>query len=258
VLALPYLQNRAGTQEDKMLSYFKGADDCIAGFKLILNPGLRRFVIVPLVINIALFGTVIYFLSKKIDSWVTHLLPSWLSFLEFILWPLFAITIFLIVFYSFTMLANLIAAPFNSLLAARVEAMLGHQAGEEMSSDAIWKVALRSIGSELVKTIYFIKWLIPLLILTFIPGLNIIAPAAWFIYAAWSYALEYTDYPLGNHEQLFPAVREYNRKNRMRALGFGSVVFLMTSIPFLNFLAMPVAVCGATQLTVKIKKQNHA
>jgi CysZ protein len=43
----------------------------------------------------------------------------------------------------------------------------------------------------------------------------------------------------------------------MRALGFGSIVFVMTSIPFLNFLAMPVAVCGATRLTVKIKEQNH-
>ena len=240
-----------------MLSYFKGVDDCIAGFKLILNPGLRRFVIVPLVVNIALFGTVIYFLSRKIDSWVTHLLPSWLSFLEFILWPLFAITIFLIVFYSFTMLANLIAAPFNSLLAARVEAILTEHKGEEMNSDAVWKVALRSIGAEFVKTLYFIKWLIPLLILTLIPGLNVIAPVAWFIYAAWSYALEYTDYPLGNHDQLFKEVREYNRKNRMRALGFGSIVFVMTSIPFVNFLAMPVAVCGATRLTIKVKEQDH-
>lgn len=239
-----------------MVSYFKGASDCIAGFKLILNPRLRHFVVVPLVINIALFAIAIYFFSKQIDVWVEHLLPDWLSFLQFILWPLFAITIFLIVFYSFTLLANLIAAPFNSLLAARVEAMLSHHAGEEMSSEAIWKVALRSIGSELVKTLYFIKWLIPLLILTFIPGLNIIAPAAWFIYAAWSYALEYTDYPLGNHDQLFKEVREYNRKNRMRALGFGSIVFVMTSIPFLNFLAMPVAVCGATRLTVKVKEQK--
>jgi len=240
-----------------MISYFKGASDCIAGFKLILNPGLRRFVIVPLVINIALFATAIYFFSKQLDVWVDHLLPSWLSFLQFVLWPLFAITIFLIVFYSFTLLANLIAAPFNSLLAARVEAMLSNNPGEEINSDAIWKVALRSISAELVKTFYFIKWLIPLLILTFIPGLNVIAPAAWFIYAAWSYALEYTDYPLGNRGQLFKEVREYNRKNRLRALGFGSIVFAMTSIPFLNFIAMPVAVCGATRLTIKLKENNH-
>jgi CysZ protein len=239
-----------------MISYFKGAADCIAGFKLILNPGLRRFVIIPLLINIALFATAIYFFSQKIDSWVEQLLPSWLSFLEFILWPLFALTIFLIVFYSFTLLANLIAAPFNSLLAARVEARLSGGAIEDVTADAFWKVLFRSIGAELTKILYLIKWFIPLLILTFIPVVNVVAPFAWFLFAAWSFALEYTDYPLGNHGQLFPAVREYNRKNAMRALGFGSVVFLLTSIPVLNFLAMPVAVCGATRLTTRIKNES--
>lgn len=240
-----------------MLSYFKGARDCIAGFKLILDPALRRFVIVPLLINIALFASALYFFSQKIDSWLEQLLPSWLSFLEYILLPLLWITMFLIVFYSFTLLANLIAAPFNSLLAARVEARLSDDTVETINADAFWKILLRSIGSELTKMLYLIKWFIPLLILTFIPVLNIIAPFAWFLFAAWSFALEYTDYPLGNHGKLFPAVREYNRKNTMRALGFGSVVFLLTSIPFLNFIAMPVAVCGATRLTIKTKDNNH-
>lgn len=237
-----------------MFSFFKGAFDCITGFKLIFSSGLRRFVIVPLFINISLFSIAIYYFSQQIDIWVQQLLPSWLSFLEFILWPLFAITIFLIVFYSFTLLANLIAAPFNSLLAARVEAKLSSQPVEDISSDAFWKIAVRSISAELVKTVYFLKWLIPLLLLTIIPVINVVAPFAWFIFAAWSFALEYTDYSLGNRGQLFKDVREYNRKHRMRALGFGSVVFVMTSIPFINFLAMPVAVCGATRLTTHLNK----
>lgn len=241
-----------------MLSYFKGAADCIAGFKLILNPGLRRYVIGPLVINIALFGTVIYFAFHKVDSWITHLLPNWLSFLQFILMPLFAIMVFLIVFYTFTLLANLISAPFNSLLAASVEKKLSGGVIEDTNAEAFWKIMVRSVGAELTKILYQIKWFIPLIILTFIPVVNVVAPFAWFTFAAWSYALEYTDYPLGNRGQLFSEVREYNRNNRLRALGFGSIVFVMTSIPFINFIAMPVAVCGATRLTVKIKEQNHA
>ena len=161
------------------------------------------------------------------------------------------------VFYSFTLLANLIAAPFNSMLAARVEARLSGSTIRDIDTEAFWKIMIRSSGAELIKMLYFIKWLIPLLVLTFIPVINIIAPFAWFIFAAWTFALEYTDYPLGNHGQLFKEVREYNRKNRIRALGFGSVVFVLTSIPFLNFLAMPVAVCGATRLTIKVKENHH-
>jgi len=255
-MAAHYWQETAGKQEIKMLSYFKGAVDCIAGFKLILNPGLRRFVIVPLLVNIILFASAIYYLSNRVDTWVQHLLPSWLSVLEFILWPLFAITIFLIVFYTFTLVANLIAAPFNSLLAASTETCLETTGSEDADTDAFWKVLLRTIGAELRKTIYLVKWLVPLLILTIIPVINVVAPFAWFVFAAWSFALEYTDYPLGNRGLLFPAVREYNRKNRMRALGFGSMVFILTSIPFLNFLAMPVAVCGATRLTIKVKERS--
>lgn len=241
-----------------MFSYFKGALDCIAGFGLIFRSGLRRFVVIPLLINIILFGSAFYFLRQQVNQWVDRLLPDWLSFLEVILLPLFYITILLIVFYSFTLLANLIAAPFNSLLAARVEAKLAGREVEDVNSDAFWKIIVRSLAAELKKMLYFFKWLIPLLILTFIPVINIAAPFAWFIFAAWTFSLEYTDYPLANRGKLFPEVREYNRKNRLRALGFGSVVFVLTSIPFLNFFAMPVAVCGATRLTVKAGGTNNA
>ena len=54
-----------------------------------------------------------------------------------------------------------------------------------------------------------------------------------------------------NRGMLFAEIRAYNRSNRMRSLGLGTGVFVLTSIPFLNFLAMPVAVAAATRLTVK-------
>jgi len=68
--------------------------------------------------------------------------------------------------------------------------------------------------------------------------------------------LEYNDYPLANRGHFFEDVKTYNRKNRMRSLGLGTAVFLMTSIPVVNFFAMPVAVAGATKLTTKIDEKN--
>jgi CysZ protein len=61
-------------------------------------------------------------------------------------------------------------------------------------------------------------------------------------------AIEYLEYPLGNHGKSFPEVRETAAKHRQLALGFGAGVALLTTIPGLNFLAMPVAVCGATRM----------
>ena len=236
-----------------MINYLKGFSACLSGFGLIFLPGIRRFVIIPLFINISLFSAAIYLLSQKMDAWITSLLPGWLSWLEWLIWPLFATTALLFVFYSFTLIANLIAAPFNSLLAARVEAHLSGNPVEDSSGEKLWKLVLRSFASEIHKMFYFLMWLIPLIILTLIPGLNLIAPFAWFIFTAWSFSLEYMDYPLSNHGLLFKQVRLYNRQHRMQALGLGSGIFIITSVPILNFFAMPVAVAGATRLTANTK-----
>lgn len=239
-----------------MFNYIKGINDCLSGFGLIFKSGIRRYVIVPLVINTVLFAAAIYLLSLQMDSWLEKLLPGWLSWLEWLIWPLFALTILLIVFFTFTLIANLIAAPFNSYLSASVEQKLTGSKPENLANEAVWKTVIRTVRAEIRKTIYFLLWLIPLALLTVIPVVNVAAPFAWFLFAAWSFSIEYTDSPLGNRGMLFEEIRAYNRKNRMRSLGLGSGVFVITSIPFLNFLAMPVAVCAATKMTTKISAQT--
>ncbi len=236
-----------------MTSYIKGFFDCLSGFGLLFSPGIKRFVAIPLIINLGLFSLAIKLLSDQLDTWLESLLPSWLSWLEWLIWPLFAIAMLLIVFYAFTVIANLIAAPFNSLLSAKIEAMLTGKKPEDINTDSFIKLIARTSKSEIQKILYAIKWVIPLLILTVIPVVNIIAPFLWIIFAAWFFALEYNDYPLANRGLYFEEVKAHNRKNRMRTLGFGTAVFLLTSIPFINFFAMPIAVAGATKLTDKTR-----
>ncbi|MBE9567567.1 MAG: sulfate transporter CysZ [Proteobacteria bacterium] len=241
-----------------MVSFIKGFLDCFSGFGLLFKPGVRRFVIIPFIINLALFSLATKLLSDQLDSWLEKLLPGWLDWLEWLIWPLFAIAMFLVVFYTFTVIANLIAAPFNSLLSARIEATFTGQKPEDINSDRFIRLMTRTIKSELQKILYAIKWFIPLLIITIIPGLNIVAPFLWILFAAWFFALEYNDYPLANHGLFFEDIKSYNRKNRMRSLGLGSAVFILTSIPIVNFFAMPVAVAGATKLTCKVSKNETA
>lgn len=239
-----------------MFTYIQGLTDALSGAGLILKPGIRRYVVVPLAINILLFTLAIVLLSHQLDSWLQQLLPGWLSWLQWLVWPLFVATLSLAVFYSFTIVANLIAAPFNSLLSASIEAELTGTKPEDLTQDKFWKLAARTIGSEIRKLMYFVKWLIPLVIISFVPVINVAAPFLWFIYAAWSFSLEYTDYPLANRGMLFKDIREYNRQHRMRALGLGTSVFVLTSIPVVNFFAMPVAVAAATRLTTTDKNQQ--
>ncbi len=241
-----------------MLSFIKGFLDVFSGFGLLIKPGIKRFVLIPFAINISLFSVATILLKDQLDIWLEKLLPDWLGWLEWLILPLFWIAMVLIVFYTFTVFANLIAAPFNSLLSARIEAFITGQKPEDINSDGFIRLMTRTTKSEIQKILYAIKWFIPLIILTIIPVINIAAPFLWIMFAAWFFALEYNDYPLANRGLFFEDIKSYNRKNRMRSLGLGSAVFILTSIPIVNFFAMPVAVAGATKLTSKINTSPEA
>lgn len=220
-----------------------------------LQPGIRRFVAIPLLINIILFAAAVVFGYQQfaqLMDWLLGYLPSWLAWLQYLLWPVFALTAILILFFTFSTLANLVGAPFNGLLAEAVE---NHLLGRTNQSSSSWKKlatgAIPAILSELRKMGYYLLRVIPLLILFLIPGINIIAPFLWALFTAWMYALEYLDYPMDNHDILFREMQMQLRKQRTLSLGFGASVLLVTMVPFLNFLIMPAAVCGASAMWVE-------
>ncbi|MEN9501145.1 MAG: sulfate transporter CysZ [Pseudomonadota bacterium] len=235
---------------------FKGFGYLFSGFGLIFQAGIRTFVVIPLLINIVLFSGGIWLAQNQLDYWMAHLLPNYLMWLEWLLWPIFALLIFFMVFYTFSLLANIIAAPFNALLAERVEAHLRDEPMPTFQSDTFVALIIRTFKSEWSKLWYMVKWLVVLLILTVIPVVNLVAPLAWTLYGAWMLAIEYADYPMGNHNLFFDDELTALKKNRAEALGFGGLLSLMTAIPVLNFFAMPVGVAGATTLWVDTLSVN--
>lgn len=221
-----------------------------AGLRLVLRPELRRFVLVPFLINLLLFGGLLWFGMDRFEVFMEWILPAdaWYSFLRWLLWPLFALTALLLVFYSFTGLANLIAAPFNSLLAERVELYLtGHPLPPQ---PGLWQSLLPLLLTELGKLSYFLLRALPLLLLFFVPVLQLAAPFVWFLFGAWMLALQYLDFPMGNNKIGFSDQRARLKRQRLAALGFGAGISLLMMLPLVNFLAMPAAVAGATAFWV--------
>ena len=236
-----------------MTGFLQGARYFLEGFRLIRRPGLRRFVLVPLLVNLLLFGGLLWAAVGWVETLSQYLmgwLPAWLDWLSVLLWPLFGVLGLVLVFYSFSTVANFIASPFNGLLAEAVERQLR---GEVMQSG--WKELLRdivpSLLSELRKLAYFVLRAIPLGILFLIPIVNLAAPFLWFLFSAWMLALQYVDYPAANNRLFFAEQRRRLRRRPLVALGFGSTALLFTLIPVINFLVMPVAVAGATALWVR-------
>jgi len=234
-------------------NFIMGVEHLIVGFKLLGKPGIRAFVFIPLAINVLLFSTAIYFLSHYFDGWMDQLLgwlPEWLSFIESILWLLFAILVLVVVAFTFTLLANFIAAPFNGFLAEAVERYLTGQVAASPQRSLMAEVG-RSLGREVVKLRYYLPRLLGLVILGFIPVLNSVSPLLWALFSIWMMAMQYLDYPMDNNDVNFPQMRQRLAERRLTTLGYGGTVLLATMVPLLNLIVMPSAVAGATALWLK-------
>ena len=225
------------------------------GLKLVLSPGLRLFVLLPLAINLILFVALIGFAVDQFSGWLASLmgsLPSWLSFLDFLLWPLFVILLLLMVFFTFTLLANIIAAPFNGFLAEKVEVVVrGEDTFPPFSWNELLAMVPRTLKRELRKLSYFLPRAIGLLILSLIPGLNLIATPLWLLFGVWMMAVQYIDYPCDNNKVSWDDMLAWLRAKRWQSLGFGGSTYLALLIPFVNILMMPAAVAGATLFWVR-------
>lgn len=177
-------------------------------------------------------------------SW---LIPNWLQWLEWLLWPLFFLSLLLLTFVTFTLIANILAAPFYGMLAKKAEALFigGTPVIDEPASSLYHNVS-SSMGSELIRLIYFILRALPILILFIIPGINIIAPILWFMFSGWFLALEYGSYPLEQKGLLFTEQRMTLNKFRLGAIAFGCISMLGLTVPLLNIFVPPASVVGAT------------
>jgi len=226
-----------------------GALYFLRGFAIVIHPGIRAYVVVPLAINVALFAALIWFSTSWLIGFAQNMLPDWLDFLAWLLIPTYVLAVFMAGFYTFNIVANLLAAPFNGLLAEAVER---HLTGHTPRSDTGWRSFARELGTTLVAEVRKLAYVairsLPLLVLFVIPGINVLAPVAWFLVGAWMMAITYIDYPMANHGIGFTELLSRLREKRFLVLGFGGAAMVALAVPVLNFLVIPCAVAGATAM----------
>jgi CysZ protein len=221
------------------------------GLRLIFKPGLRRFAAIPVLISALIYAGIAAAAYLGFDELIARYVPReglW-AYLEWLIWPLVVLAYLFVAFYSFTIIANLLGAPFNGILAARIEQHLTGSAPPE-GPEQLWREILPAILGELRKLGYFVLLAIPVLILLVIPGVNVVGSALWVLLGLWFLALEYCDYPLGNRSIGPKAQRQALRARRLSALAFGAGATVLMLIPGLQLVAMPALVAGATRFAV--------
>lgn len=213
----------------------------LEGVKLLTHKELRKYLLIPLFINTVLYTGAFVLGYYSVSALIHQFIPDWLSWLSWILWPLFFISFLIIGFFTFTLLANLIAAPYYSRLSSKVLQIIGgqDQAGAELPWDQVFFGELKRVGYLLIR-------ILPLLLLFLIPVVNLIAPMLWAIFAAWGIAMEFMAYPLEERGLPFPEQKQFMQQARWGVLSFGGATGLGMTLPIVNLLIGPAAVIGAT------------
>lgn len=221
---------------------------------LLAHPGLLRFIAIPFLINTAIFSIAVYFGLDFFNRTVTGYLPQgeawyWLL-ISYALWVVAVLLTAVLVFFGFSVVGNLLAAPFNDLLSERTQEILGDRRSDEpLSLNAFWADTLRTLRDEAIKMACFVLGMLFLLLLNLIPVLGTLLYAVLSVtFTLFFLAVEYTGFVFGRQRRSFGQQCRYLFSRKSLLAGFSSGVLALLAIPFLQFVCIPLAVVGATRL----------
>lgn len=221
---------------------------------LLKRPRLLKYLAIPFVINLLVFSLSVYFgldlFETLLDAYVPENEVWYGMILYYLAWVVALLLTTVVVFFSFTVIGNLIASPFNELLSERVEALqVGRQPDERFSVGRFWKEAKYALLVEVKKLAVFSICMLLLLFVGLVPGVGqivyaILAPA----FTLFFLVVEYMAFVLMRKQLSFAQQRRYITSRPILMTGFACCVFCMLAIPFVQFFCIPLAVVGATLL----------
>ncbi|NOY13464.1 MAG: cysteine biosynthesis protein CysZ [Deltaproteobacteria bacterium] len=218
------------------------------------KPGLLKYLLIPFVINLLIFTLSVYFGLDLFQWLLATYAPStevWYGVILYSLaWTVAMLLTVVTVFFSFTVVGNLIASPFNELLSEHTEALLvGGKPDERFSVGRFWKEAKYAVLVEIKKLSVFILCMLLLFAINLVPGVGsliyaVLAP----IFTLFFLVVEYMAFVLMRKQLSFTQQRRYISRRPVLMTGFACSIFLLLAIPFVQFFCIPLAVVGATLL----------
>jgi CysZ protein len=230
---------------------------------------LWPWVVVPFALNLAAFGlAAAAFLAnlgalaapfeRFLDvpaptAWTGYIVaaPLWLlaALVRVVLLAGFGVAIY----FGFTLLGGVIAAPFLDVLSERVERIAsGREVASERGVRAWWRRAARSALAEAGRVAFFFSVQLALLLVGLVPGLQPAVAAASLLFAALFLPLVYTGFALDRREVPFALRRRWILGHRIEMLSFGAFGLALYAVPGLSFLCLPWLVSAGTLLVLEV------
>ncbi len=240
-----------------------------ASFVYLKHPGLIRYWILPIVLSIlairgALWASwtysediVNYFWPAVTGDGVLDTVAGWFHWIvEVLVSIVVSFTSLLLV----VALSNVIAAPFNDALSEKVENIETGAEGVPFSLAAVLRDTGRTIALEVKKLLVYFSIMIPLLIIgLFVPGIGqMVYPVVGFVFTALYLAMDYIDWPACRRNKATSYRWSFVKTRFAAAFGFGTGVFFVLFIPWVNLFFMPAAVAGGTLLFLDLEGEGRS
>jgi CysZ protein len=224
-------------------------------FSLISKLKLWKYFAIPMLISVVtaviIFGSA-YGLSDNVGAFISKIWiwdwgkETFISISTFI-GGLVILVIGLILFKHIIMA---LSAPFMSPVSEKIEAYITGESSHSHRDTTFSEQLIRGIKINGRNLIMELLLTIPLLILKFIPVINIFSAILLFLVQAYYAGFGNMDYTLERHFK-YKQSTQFVRKNRGIAIGNGIVFILFLLIPIIGvILVLPLSVTAATVKTV--------
>ena len=243
---------------------FKSIQAYTQSFGLISKLKLWKYFFIPIVISIftaLIIGFLAYSLSDNIGYYIAKIWrwewgkQTFMTISSFI--GGLSIAVLGLILYKHIIMA--LSAPFMSPVSEKIEAHLSgvplsqiHHHRETTFSNQLWRgirINVRNLGKELLFTI-------PILLLSFIPVINIFTTVFLFLIQAYYAGFGNMDYTLERHFKYNESLI-FVKQNKGLALGNGIVFMLFLMIPVIGvILVLPFSVTAASIGTVARINEN--
>ena len=239
----------------------KGINAYSGAFGLISKLKLWKYFAIPIgisVITATIIGFSAYGLSDNIGRFIARIwIWDWgketFTSISTFIGAIVIIAIGLILYKHIIMA---LSAPFMSPVSEKIEAHLTgqptHQHRNTSFKEQLWRgirINVRNLGKELLISI-------PILLLKFIPVVNIFSTVLLFLLQAYYAGFGNMDYTLERHFKYRESI-QFVRQHRGIAIGNGIVFILFLLIPVIGvILVLPMSVTAASLKTVDLLKEQ--
>ncbi|MCC1485191.1 EI24 domain-containing protein [Winogradskyella immobilis] len=235
----------------------RGLQVYTGAYGLISKLKLWKYFVIPMIISFVVSILILiaaYSLSDNLGEWIASV---WVwefgkETFTFISTIIAAIIIFFIGAFLFKHIIMALSSPFMSPVSEKIESFYTGQPAKNYIKTSFTKQLLRGIRISLRNLSQELLFTIPILLLKFIPVVNIFSTALLFIMQAYYAGFGNMDYTLERHFTYKESVA-FIRKNRGLAIGNGIGFLLLLFIPVIGvILVLPLSVTSASVIAVDL------